>query len=345
MLSAYVSPMLTTGADMAGQDRASPDQTIEMFDAAEAASDADWLAILDEIGEEAGYFTLLGRRHSAFFSDLGRVLLVSFETLAGVRAAGAGQMPLGYQIAAPRGWSSLSIIAHGDTWFRDPAVWGYFDRLIDDAFFEDFDRVVFYGAGMGGYGAAAFSVAAPGATVLALAPQASLSPEVAEWDRRFPAARRADFDTRFGFAPDMVEAAAQVFIVYDPWQQVDAVHAAMFRGPQVTRLRARHIGRDPQAELARLGVLRPLIDAACTGTLDVHRFYRLWRARRDSAHYLGRLVARVQGMGRPRRLVSTLRAALARVDHPRLRAALTEAEAALGRQKVAQAQAQAAGAA
>jgi len=309
------------------------DDMIDIFDAGEAASDGDWLAIMDEIGEEAGYFQTLGPRHSAFFSDQSPVLLVSFETLSGVRAAGGGQMPLGYQIAAPHGWSSLTILAHGETWYRDPAVWGYIDRLIDDAFFEDFDRVVFYGAGMGGYGAAAFSVAAPGATVLALAPQASLAPEIAEWDRRFPAARRLDFASRFGLGPDMVEGAERVFVLYDPWQQVDAVHAAMFRGPQVVKLRARHIGRDPQAELARMGILRPLLDAACMGTLDAGLFNRLWRARRDNAHYLGRLVARAQGQNRPRRLVQVLRAALARTDHPRLRQALGQAEAALARQQ------------
>lgn len=309
------------------------EDTIEIFDAGEAASDADWLAIMDEIGEEAGYFEPLGEKHWSFFSDQGPVLLVSFETVSGVRAAGGGQMPLGYQIAAPRGWSSLTILADGETWYRDPAVWGYFDRLIDDAFFEDFDRVVFYGAGMGGYGAAAFSVAAPGATVLALAPQASLAPDVAEWDRRFPAARRLDFSSRFGFGPDMIEGAGRMFLIYDPWQQVDAVHAAMYRGAHVTKLRGRHIGRDPQAELARMGVLRTLIDAACTATLDAGRFYRLWRARRDNPHYLGRLVARVQGQNRPARLVHTLKAALTRTEHPRLRQALAQAEAALARQK------------
>lgn len=307
------------------------EDTIEIFDAGEAASDADWLAIMDEIGEEAGYFQPLGEKHSAFFSDQGPVLLVSFESLPAVRAAGGGQMPLGYQIAAPRGWSSLTVLAHGETWYRDPSVWGYFDRLIDDAFFEDFDRVVFYGAGMGGYGATAFSVAAPGATVLALAPQASLAPEAAEWDRRFPAARRLDFASRFGFAPDMIEGAGEVFVIYDPWQQVDAVHAALYRGAQVTKLRGRHIGRDPQAELARMSALRPLIDAACTGTLDAHTFHALWRGRRDNPHYLGRLVARVQSQGRPGRLVRVLKAALARNDHPRLRQALAQAEAALAR--------------
>ena len=303
------------------------DDSIEMFDAGEANSDADWLSIMDEIGEEAGYFEQLGDKHSAFFSDLGPVLLVTFETLVGVRRAGGGQMPLGYQIAAPRGWSSLSIIANEETWYRDATVYGFFDRLIDDAFFEDFDRVVFYGAGMGGYGATAFSVAAPGSTVLALAPQATLDTELAEWDRRFMRARKMDFNTRFGFAPDMTEGCEQVFIVYDPIQQVDAVHATMFRGPHVHRLRARNIGRDPQAELARLNVLRPLIDAACAGTLSPQRFYSLWRARRTNAHYLGRLIGRLQTLERPALLLRALRVANDMVDHPQLRKALERAEA------------------
>lgn len=303
------------------------DDSIEIFDAGEAATDADWLSIMDEIGSESGYFEPLGARHSAFFSDMGPVLLVSFESLGAVRGAGGGQMPLGYQIAAPRGWSSLTILAHEDSWFRDASVFGFFDRLIDDAFFEDFDRVVFYGAGMGGYGAAAFSVAAPGCTVLALAPQATLDPESAEWDRRFLKARRLTFSDRFGFAPDMVEGCAQAFLVYDPIQQVDAVHAALFRGPQVVKLRARHIGRDPQAELARLNVLRPLIDSACAGTLTAHRFYHLWRARRESAPYLGRMIGRLQAMNQPARWLKALQLANERVDHPRLKAALAEAEA------------------
>lgn len=310
------------------------EETIEIYDAGEAGSDSDWLAIMDEIGEEAGYFERLGSQHSAFFSDQGPVLLVSFETLRGVRDAGGGQMPLGYQIAAPRGWSSLTIIADEGSWYRDKAVYGFFDRLVDDAFFEDFDRVVFYGAGMGGYGAAAFSVVAPGATVLALAPQASLDTDVAEWDRRFLTARRRDFTSRYGFAPDMIDGAGKVFLLYDPLNQIDAVHVAMFRGSHVTKLRARHIGRDPQAELARMKVLRPLIDAACTGTLSAHRFARLWRARQTHPQYLGRLVGRVQQANRPKRLVRALRAALAKLDHPQLRAALTRAEEALSREKL-----------
>lgn len=302
------------------------DETIEIFDASEAQSDDDWLSIMDEIGEESGYFEALGKDHHAHFSDLGKILLVSFESMGAIRRAGGGQMPLGYQVAAPRGWSSLTVIAKSESWFRDRSVFGYFDRLIDDGFFEDFDRVVFYGAGMGGYAAAAFSVAAPGSTVLALSPQSTLDSRDAEWDRRFPAARRLDFTERYGFAPDMVEGCARVFIVYDPVNQIDAVHAAMFRGSHVEKLRARHIGRDPQSELAQIGILRTLIDSACVGHLDRARFYRLWRKRRTSDNVLGRILGRVQSANNPPRFLSALRAVCAISKHPQFAKALARAE-------------------
>ena len=118
-------------------------------------------------------------------------------------------MPLGAEHRAAGGWSHLCLIAEGDTWFRDPAVYAYFDRLVDDAFFEDFDHVLFYGAGMAGYAACAYSVAAPGAQVLALNPRATLDPAAGRWDDRDRAARRLDFTSRYGYAPDMLEGAAQ----------------------------------------------------------------------------------------------------------------------------------------
>jgi hypothetical protein len=297
---------------------------------AAGATDADaWRARLAEIGEETGYFEPVGTRHHAFFSDLAPVLLVSFEELAALRAAGDDQMPLGYRIAAPKGWSSLSVIADGPTWFRDPHLWGYMDRLIDEGFFDDFDRVVFYGAGMGGYAAAAYSVAAPGCAVLALAPRATLDPAVAPWDRRDLTARRLDWRRRYGFAPEMVVGAGSVFVLHDPLQALDAAHAALFCSRQVVHLRAPLVGPDPETALARLGLLVPLIEALGAGQLEPALFHRLWRARRADPAWLGRLVGRARATGGPGRLARACRAALKDGDHPRLRQLLAEAEAAL----------------
>ncbi len=300
-----------------------------LFSAAGAMDADDWRARLEEIGEEAGYFEPLGTHHHAFFNDLAPVLLVSFEDLSALRAADGGQMPLGYRIAAPHGWSSLTLIADGATWFRDRALWGYMDRLIDEGFFDDFDRVIFYGAGMGGYAAAAYSVAAPGATVISLAPRATLDPAVAAWDRRDLPARRLDWRSRFGFAPEMAAGGRAVFLIHDPLQALDAAHAALFRGPQTVHLPAPLVGPDPEGTLARLNLLAPLIEAAGAGRLTPAFFFQLWRARRADPSWLGRLVARAQATGGPARLARTCRAVLKEGDHPRLRQLLAEAEAAL----------------
>ena len=65
---------------------------------------------------------------------------------------------MGFGAVERREWSFLSLIADGATWFRDAALHRFFDRLIDEDFFESFDRVIFLGAGpMCGYAAAAYS--------------------------------------------------------------------------------------------------------------------------------------------------------------------------------------------
>ena len=72
----------------------------------------DWLARIDEAGEDAGYFQTLGNRHWAFFSDESPVLLVTFESADAVRATEDG-LPMGQALAASRGWSHLCLIADG----------------------------------------------------------------------------------------------------------------------------------------------------------------------------------------------------------------------------------------
>ena len=304
--------MDTATLDLAATGAASPD-------AAGAEGPEEWRARIEAIGEELGYFQPLGARHAALFVDDGPVLLVAFDTMEAARGALPGRMPAGYAVARANGWSYLGLLADGPTWWRDPAVWGYFDRLVDDALFEDFERVVFFGADMGGYAAAAFSVAAPGATVLAVRPQATLDPRLAEWDNRFAAHRRLDFTSRYGFAPDMVEGAQAVFLLYDPERTADAMHAALFARPHVTRLRCRHMGGRLEAELARMGMLDALLRLAGEGQLDAAAFHRLNRARRDHLPYLLRLLQRLAARKRHGLTSRLARWALERQDHPRLR--------------------------
>jgi hypothetical protein len=285
-----------------------------------------WLTRIDAIGEEAGYFQTVGDKHWAFFSDEAPTLLVTFERADDIRAGSDEQLPAGYAIAHEKGWSHLCLISEGDTWYRDQAVYRYFDRLVDDAFFEDFDRVVFYGAGIGGYAACAYSVAAPGATVLAVRPVATLAPAIAEWDKRHKAKRRLNFTHRYGYAPDMVDGAAQVFIVYDPEVQLDAMHAALFTKPFTTTLRCRNLGDAPETLLAQMGVLSKLIEAACEGRMSAALFYELYRERREYAVYLRQLLQRANSLNRPMLEALICRNVVDRLGGPRFRRRLSQLE-------------------
>lgn len=290
------------------------------------AADGDWFARMEEIGEEAGYFQRLGPRHSAFFLDESPILLVTFETVQSIRQTQPGQLPIGYQIAKGRGWSHLCLIAEGDTWYRDKAVFAYFDRLVDDAFFEDFDQVVFYGAGMAGYAAAAFSVAAPGATVIAVQPQATLDPRIAGWDPRWPEMRRISFTDRYGFAPDMIEGAGQVFVIFDPELVLDAMHAALFTRPFVTLLPCRLLGRDIGAALDEMHILQSMLAAACSGAFDAHMFAIFYRARRNYRPYLRGLLTRLDRDGRAYLAALLCRNVTGRMEAPMMKARLEQLE-------------------
>ncbi len=244
-----------------------------------------WAAKLEKLTEDSGYFHHLGAHHSALFIDEGSKLLVCFETLAEVMST-PDQLPRGHELAKARGWSMLCLIADGETWYRDPAVYAFFDRQVDDSFFEDFDHVLFYGAGMGGYAACAYSVASPGSQVFALNPRATLDPEQTRWDTRTRRASRLDFTSRYGYAPDMLEGCARATVVHDPQLPAEAMQAALFRAPYITRLSAPYLGDRLETHFGAMGLLEPMIDQAMAGKLTPTSFAKLWRQRREYLPYL-----------------------------------------------------------
>jgi hypothetical protein len=286
----------------------------------------DWLQAMDMIAEDDGYLERLGARHWAFFAEDRPTLLVTFERAEKIRAR-EDQLPAAYAICKARGWSLLTLIAEGETWWRDRAVWGYFDRLVDDAFFDDFDTVLFHGAGAAGHAACAYAVAAPGCRVLAVAPRATQDPEVAGWDRRHKAARRLDFRSRYGYAPDMTEGAGHVWLIHDPLNAPDAMHAALFRAPWVTMLKARRTGEATERALNATQILDKVLEDAMEGTLTPARFARHWRARRSYAAYLKALLAAAAAQKRPRLEAGICRSVTRRMKAPRFAARLAEINA------------------
>lgn len=288
-------------------------------------NDKDWLRRIEDLGELEGYYEPLGAHHHALFADRGPVLLVTFELREAIRARDE-QLPLGYVLAEAANHSSLTLVADQESWFRDSAIYAYFDRLIDEGFFEDFDRVVFYGVGSCGYAAAAYSVAAPGATVIALAPQATLEPRLTAWEHRFEAARRLCFTDRYGFAPDMLEGVGAGYVIYDPAIAADAMHAALLARPCVTLLPCRFLGANAELLLSEFDLLEPMLSLACEGQFSAADFWQLYRARRTSPRYLRQLLGRLDMAGRPWLEALACRNAVMRLNGPRFRARLATLE-------------------
>lgn len=277
-----------------------------------------WLEHIDDICEEFGHFEPVGPDHSALFIDAGRTLLVTFESAPAVHTKNAAAAPLGWQFVKTKGWSSLTLLAQNDRdWYRHPAVFGYFDRMIDDGFFDDFDQILFYGAGAAGYAAAALSIAAPGARVLAIQPQATLDTRYARWDRRFPQARRLDFCSRFGFAPAMVETARSVTIIHDPSITEDAMHAQLFDGANTTHLTCPYLGPDAARSFEAMDVLSLQIEHAMEGALTPENYAPLWRERQKFLPYLRTMFHRLDALSNhPQLLARLCRKVTATHDRP-----------------------------
>ncbi|WP_299350155.1 phosphoadenosine phosphosulfate reductase [uncultured Shimia sp.] len=255
---------------------------------------SEWLEHIEEIAEEHGYFQPLGPDHFATFVEDKPMLVVTFESIESIQSRADTGQPLGFELVRELGWSHLCILSHGQSWFRDPAVYAFFDRLSDDGFFDEFDHVLFYGAGSCGYAAATYSLTAPGARVVAVNPHATLSPEVAGWDKRHKSARKLCFTDRYGYAPEMIEAAEKAHIIYSSDEPENAMHAALFRKANVDVLTMPPMGGPAETALMNMQILLRIMVQAGVGTLTRASFYKLLRARRDYGPYLRTLLRRLQ---------------------------------------------------
>jgi hypothetical protein len=276
------------------------------------ARQAAWTNQMEQIGDEHGFYRALDAEHKALFVKGDDTLVVTFDNLDDARQKVEDRLPWGVKFINAQGWSALGVAAHGWTWYRAEAVHDFFDQLKAERFFDRFKQVVFYGASMAGYAAAAFSSAAPGARVIALSPQATLDRDLTGgWEPPFRLAWRRDFNSRYGYAPDEVQSAQKMWLFYDPLSREDAVHAALFRSPNVSHMRCRHFGHNMGSLMNMMGALKPITQGCVTGTLDEAGIYKILRARRHLPFYQKQMLQQLSDRKRPRLTYHYARAVLA----------------------------------
>ncbi|WP_406870546.1 hypothetical protein ABEB22_13335 [Thioclava sp. 'Guangxiensis'] len=264
--------------------------------APKAESDPAWAEIARELAGPDGFYTDNGQ-HSFLYVPRGKTLVVTFDNLDIAMGKREDRRPWGYSFIEKQGWSMLGAMAGGWTWYRDPWVFDEFDRLAAEGFFAQFERVVFYGASMGGYAAAAFSAACPGADVVVISPQSTVDKAVVPWETRYKTVWGQDFSGKYGDAAEASKAAARVSILYDPYEPLDAGHAARFDAPNVMKLRAPLLGHRLGSSLNQMGILTPIILKALEGSLRPQDFHMALRARRNFPRYQKELFNRCVARG------------------------------------------------
>lgn len=266
-----------------------------------ANSSDDWERIAKDLAGRDGFYRAGPAGHSFLYMPRSRdVLVVTFDNLDIAMTKREDRRPWGYSLIEAQGWSMLGVLAGGWTWYREPWIYEQFDELRESGFFGHFKRVVFYGASMGGYAAAAFSPAAPGADVVAISPQSTVDKSVVPWETRYKVVWDRDFSGPYGDAAEVSRTARRVSILYDPYEPLDAQHAARFAGANVDHLRTPLLGHRLGSSLHQMGILSPIILGALSGSLGRQDFYKLLRARKGFPRYQRELFNRTVARGHTR---------------------------------------------
>ncbi|WP_432448875.1 hypothetical protein [Aliiroseovarius marinus] len=262
------------------------------------ADDGNWDKIATGLAGKHGWYRPGTNGHSFLYVPRDPdTLVVTFDNLDIAMNKRDDRRPWGYSFIEAQGWSMLGVLAGGWTWYREPWVYDQFDDLKKSGFFKQFKRVVFYGASMGGYAACAFSPAAPGCDVVAISPQSTVDKSVVPWETRYKTVWDRDFTGKYGDAAKVSKKAGKISILYDPYEPLDAQHAARFTGKNVTHLRAPLLGHRLGSSLNQMGILSPIILGALNGTLTQEDYAQLLKARKTFPRYQKELFSRTVKKG------------------------------------------------
>jgi len=248
-----------------------------------------WFSELAPGGNGEGFFEKTARHSLMFVRRARPVLFVSFDNLSNVNDNGPERGPWAYKFARDLSVSHLGVMAHGKMWYRDADLIARMQRLADDGFFAQFERVVFSGSSMGAFAALVFSSLSPGAHVLAFNPQSTLDADLVPWEERYWIGRRQDWTLPLSDAKDTLSQAARVHVFYDPYFEPDRRHFERIDGPNVTGYKCWFSNHKSAVFLRKIDALKPIMTAGLLDELAPDQFYRLYRKRRELRWYAGAL--------------------------------------------------------
>lgn len=284
-----------------------------------------WLR--DYCHEKGGFFVETEHHMIAYAPGRDR-LIACFDNRHSALATEM-RVPFGFPFMVKQGWGVLGVMVKRTDWFQCPDLKERLIDLRDLGLFKSYPDVAFYGSSMGGFGAMLFAPLAPGAKVLAFAPQSTLRPRVVKFERRYMTAfRRGDWSGEFTDVAKNLEGIGKAYVIYDPRVPEDCAHAERMQGSNILHLPVRHFTHKLPPMFKRMEILKPVAHEALTGAMTSQSFYHLLRARREAAPYLFRLVDNAREAGHIKLGQHAAELAVTKVDNWKTRKALNRMRAA-----------------
>ena len=253
------------------------------------------------------FLTSLPNHHVLFARRSGH-LVVSFDNKQQDKRNGQ-IYPWAFDFLKKGEFSHMGVMVNEkNDWFRDPALFDYFDDLRDRGFFQDFETVTFFGSSMGGFGALSFAEAASNAHALVYSPQSSLDKAVVPWEGRYDNAwaRGNWVDPRYRDAAKPMKKIKHADIFYDPLHLLDRRHAMRLKGPNVNLHSCYFTGHNTGRILTLMPEFSRYIQSLLRHEKPNIAFKEQWRERHHSQSYVRLLLDQALEAKRPKRAIRIL---------------------------------------
>lgn len=240
-----------------------------------------WYGEIFPAGASDGWYHKCGA-HAASFVDRGKAqLVVSFDNLSDAGYPHPDIEPWAAKFVRDSGWSHMGVYARGASWYRDADLITFLEKLRDDGFFQQFQRVAMIGTSMGGFAALTFSSLCPGTTVVALSPQSTLDNALVPWEVRFAKGRAQDWSLPYSDAAIQLDSVDRAYVLYDPFFDADKRQIMRLPQDRLVHLKGFGFGHKTAVVLRRMDKLKAVMQGAITGTLEPTDFQVIARGRKD----------------------------------------------------------------
>jgi len=245
-----------------------------------------WFVEIYPGGDGKGFLQKLDRHAILFHDRSPETLIISFDNIGNANDLSFAREPWAWKFCRDMGWSHMGVFSRKKAWYRDAEIIEELEARAASGFFKRFGTVVLTGTSMGGFAALAFSTLIDNARVIAFNPQSTLDERLVPWETRYRFGRVQNWDLPYGDGALAAQQADRVYLFYDHFFDLDRHHAQRLIGPKTTVLKTWYSNHFSAVMLRKLGLLKPVMEAAVNGTLEAPEFYRMFRARRSLPWYM-----------------------------------------------------------